>query len=114
MTEKKLPPMVFPVQSTLDELVREYEELRQLEAKCRNRKSEIASQLKVAAEELRVTHGDDGYGPDTVLEGQRFTVSVKHIETWRMDTKRLKQEAPEVWVQYARKSTSSRLDVKES
>ena len=52
--------------------------------------------------------GDSNYG-----ENEHFTVSYKPSTSVRLDTKRIKEEAPEIYEKYGKETESRRFMIKE-
>lgn len=74
-------------------------------------KDTLSAQLKAACEAAALNAGRDAGDTRVVLEGEAFTARVTPVETWRVDTKKLKSEQPHLYAAYAKKSTSLRLEV---
>lgn len=75
------------------------------------RKDSIGAALKAACEVAANTAGRNMADTRVELEGEAFTARVTPVETWRVDTKKLKSEQPHLYAAYAKKSTSLRLEV---
>ena len=91
-------------------LARDYEQAQLALKALTEHKDTIAVQLKAACEAAAFSAG---YGPDSavVLEGDRYAVRVTPVQTWRLDSKRLKAEQAPLYAAYAKMSTSLRLTV---
>lgn len=59
-------------------------------------------------QEIKLALGDNNFG-----ESKHFTVSYKPSTSVRLDTKRIKAEAPEIYEKYGKESTSRRFLIKE-
>ena len=71
-------------------------------------KKQIEEQLKVYENQLKMTLEDASVGVTN-----RFKVTYKAITTNRIDSKRLKEEHPEIYEKYTKPSVSRRLTIKE-
>lgn len=59
-------------------------------------------------QEIKLAMGDNNYG-----ESKHFTVSYKPSKSVRLDTKRIKAEAPEIYAKYGKETESRRFLIKE-
>ena len=59
-------------------------------------------------QEIKVQLGDANFG-----ENDLFTVSYKPSKSVRLDTKRIKKEAPEIYEKYGKETESRRFLIKE-
>ena len=101
-----LPPVVRPEPDTrLDQLVAEYHSLKPLADEYKARLETIINGIKT---ELVALHPDR---EEILLVGSTVPMPLRleAVSSWRLDTKTLKKEKPEVWVRFARQSTSWRL-----
>ena len=106
------PPLTLPITGQVNNLAAEYDAARANEAYWKGVKDEKAAALKTLIEELQLEHADQGYGPDTILEGGMFEVRVTQTETWMLNSRELKKVDPETWVRYANRRVGTRLSVK--
>jgi predicted phage-related endonuclease len=74
-------------------------------------KDTLAAQLKAACETAALGAGRDMADTRVELEGEGFVARVTPVESWRVDTTKLKSEQPHLYAAYAKKSTSLRLEV---
>lgn len=97
------PPLVTAAPDTeLAQLVAEYDRL-DVEVKARSTELEsVKARIKVALQEVKP-------GESEVLltaPGLAKPLKMWFQEKWTLDTKRLKNEAPEIWVRWAKKGGS--------
>jgi hypothetical protein len=101
-----LPPVVRPEPDTrLDQLVAEYHSLKPLADEYRTRLETIKSGIKA---ELHGLHPDR---EEILLIGSTVPdpLRLQAVSKWTLDTKTLKKERPELWVRFAKQSTSWEL-----
>ena len=75
------------------------------------RKDSIGAALKAACEVAANTAGRNMADTRVELEGEAFVARVTPVESWRVDSKKLKSEQPHLYAAYAKKSTALRLEV---
>lgn len=100
-----------PMPEQVKRLAAAYQDAQAAVKAATEQKDGLAQRLKLAAEEARAAAG---YSADArvVYEAQDVAVYVTPVETWRVDSAKLKSEQPYVYAAYAKKSVSSRLEVK--
>jgi hypothetical protein len=101
-----LPPVVRPAPDTrLDQLAAEYASIKPLADEYTARLKTITDGIKT---ELVALHPDR---EEILLVGSTVPLPLRleAVSSWRLDSKTLKKEKPEVWVRFARQSTSWRL-----
>lgn len=86
----------------------ETEQLIEAIESLKNEKKQIEEQLKAYENQLKMTLKDASVGLT-----QRFKVTYKTITQNRIDSKRLKEEHPEIYEKYLKPSISRRLTIKE-
>lgn len=86
----------------------ETEQLIEAIESLKNEKKQIEEQLKAYENQLKMTLEDASVGLT-----QRFKVTYKTITQNRIDSKRLKEEHPEIYEKYLKPSISRRLTIKE-
>ena len=59
-------------------------------------------------QEIKLAMGDNNFG-----ESKHFTVTYKPSKSVRLDTKRIKKEAPEIYEKYGKETESRRFLIKE-
>ena len=102
----------LPATDDVATLAAAYREVLVQEKSLKEHKDALAQSLKVAAEQARDAQGLDPATTRVLFEGGGIEVSVTPVESWRLDTTRLKAEHPETYVMYASRSVSTRLVVK--
>lgn len=106
------PPPVIPMiqpepDSRLEQLAAEYWALKPLA-------DEYAERLETIKNGLKAEMAAAAPGQSEVLLSCQYLPSPLRLtarSSWRLDTKALKSEAPELYVKYARRSTSWRLEL---
>lgn len=73
-------------------------------------KADLASELKLAAEQAGAAAPEGTEG--VVFTGADALVSTSVVHGWRLDTARLKKDAPALYVEYAKQMTTYPLNVK--
>lgn len=102
------PVVVVPERdSRLDQLAARYDAVK---ARADAAAAELAEVKEAIKSELATAPGAGG---EAVLRSEHLysPLRLHAVTSWRVDAKSLKASAPEVYVQYARQSTSWRLDV---
>ena len=74
----------------------------------KERIKELETYNKQFEQEIKLTMGDNNFG-----ESKHFTVSYKPSKSVRLDTKRIKEEAPEIYEKYGKETESRRFLIKE-
>lgn len=100
-------PVVRPEPDTrLDQLAAEYAALKPLADEYRARLETIVSGIKT---ELAQLHPGE---TEVLLVGSTVPTPLRlqAVTQWRLDTKKLKAEQPNIYVRFAKQSTSWRLD----
>lgn len=86
----------------------ETEQLIEAIESLKNEKKQIEEQLKAYENQLKMTLEDASVGLT-----QRFKVTYKTITQNRIDSKKLKEEYPEIYEKYSKPTISRRLQIKE-
>lgn len=100
------PPVVRPDPDTrLDQLAAEYASLKPLADEYAARLKTIIDGIKA---ELVALHPDQS---EITLIGSTVpdALRLEAVTSWRLDSKTFKKDKPEIWVRYAKQSTSWRL-----
>lgn len=100
-----------PMDAAVAQLAAAYEDAKAEVRAAEERKDSLANQLKAHAEAAALQSGHPLGTTRVVLESDALTVRVTPVETWRIDSTRMKKEAPETYVRWAKKSVSNRLEV---
>lgn len=74
----------------------------------KERIKELETYNKQFEQEIKLAMGDNNYG-----ESKYFNVSYKPSKSVRLDTKRIKEEAPEIYEKYGKETESRRFLIKE-
>lgn len=105
MTQPSAAPVVRPeVGSRLDALAAQYAVLKP-------KLDELTELLKTVTDAIKTEMA--GTGAETTLLASPHLSNLLRLQlvaSWRLDSTRLKKEHPELWVTYAKKSHSWRLD----
>lgn len=104
MTAPQAPEVTPERGSRLAQLAADYELAKAEAEESKARFEELKNELKA---ELRGVHPE----ADRIeLTSVPVPLTVKRVVAWKIDSKLLKAERPEVWVSYAHKTESWRLD----
>lgn len=91
--------------SRLDQLAARYAQLKPAA-------DEATAALKAVTDAIKLeltTAGDGAPKVDLASEHLAKTLRLQHVESWRIDSTKLKAEAPEIYVRYAKKSGAWKL-----
>ena len=75
------------------------------------RAAALKDQLKVAMIETRQAVDPSDPLTDLELQHSQIKVTLKYVETWRVDSQRLKAEQPTIYAAFAKKSSSLTMRV---
>ena len=99
----------IPKTSELSELLDTWAALDAQAKELSERAAALKDKIKVRMIETRQAMDPTDPLTDIAAGSDVVSVRLKYTETWRLDTTKLKAEAPETYVKYARKSGSFTL-----
>lgn len=111
-TQQEAPPVPIPVlvpepESRLDQLMAQIDPAKAATAAAQEREKEITDAIKAEAERLTPPGA-----PAVIIRSPHAALPWKFgpRESWTLDSKGLKKADPAMWVRWAKKTVSWRLD----